>query len=130
MGKEVFSKISLPESFDIKEEGWEKRRSFGILNGSIVVFHYRAEMIEKIFDVWEMWKEADRSVVLWSKLLTIGPLFGIDKPLLFLHSFFINNKSRNIGDLMHYVCSCIWEYPYSITWVRTRTSIMFCIAPS
>ena len=21
---------------------------------------------------------------------------------------FINDKSRNIGDLMHYVCSCIW----------------------
>jgi len=24
---------------------------------------------------------------------------------------FINNKSRNIGDLMHYVCSCIWRIP-------------------
>ena len=24
---------------------------------------------------------------------------------------FINDKSRNIGDLMHYVCSCIWGIP-------------------
>ena len=24
---------------------------------------------------------------------------------------FINDKSRNIEDLMHYVCSCIWGIP-------------------
>ena len=24
---------------------------------------------------------------------------------------FINDKSRNVGDLMHYVCSCIWGIP-------------------
>ena len=61
-------------------------------------------------------------------------------------AIFICDKSRNIGDLMHYVCSwilgtsCIMcahafgGFPYSITRVRTRTSngrttiIMFCIA--
>ena len=98
MGKKVFSRILLPESFNIKEEGWEKRRSFGILNGSIVVFHYPAEMIEKIFDVWEMRKETETDVVLWSKLLTIGPVFGIDKPLLFLSSYEVlmeDNEGRD-----------------------------------
>ena len=49
---------------------------------------------------------------------------------------FINDKSRNIGDLMYYVCSCIGRYLYSITRVRTRTPkgrgtiVMFCIALS
>ena len=49
---------------------------------------------------------------------------------------FINDKRRNIGDLMHYVYSSIGGYPYSIMRVRTHTSngrttiIMFCIALS
>ena len=34
---------------------------------------------------------------------------------------FINDKSRNIGDLMHDVCSCIGGYPYSIMSVRVHT---------
>ena len=36
---------------------------------------------------------------------------------------FINDKSRNIGDLMHYVAHAFGGYPYSITrvWMRTST---------
>ena len=32
-------------------------------------------------------------------------------------------KTEKCWDLMHYVCSYIGGYPYSITRVRTRTSI-------
>ena len=42
--------------------------------------------MKKTFNVWEMKKEAENGVVSWSNLLTIGPIFGIEKPLFFLSS--------------------------------------------
>ena len=76
------------QSFNIKEEGWKKRRSFEILNKSMVSFHYILEMSERTFNVWEMKMEAqiETGVVSWSNLLTIGPIFVIEKHLLFLSS--------------------------------------------
>ena len=37
--------------------------------------------------------------------------------------YLIMLKMEKYWDLMHYVCSCIGRYPYSITRVRTRTPL-------
>ncbi|CAK9323134.1 unnamed protein product [Citrullus colocynthis] len=79
MSEEVFGKISVPESFD--RQG--NFRSLMVFNGSIVLFSY--PYAGEIFDIWEMEKD-EFAVVSWSKLLTIGPLCGIEFPLLFVNS--------------------------------------------
>ena len=81
MSDELFGKISLPESFNR-----ENYKILGVLNGSIVVFGHECEVNnEKTFDIWEM-KKDECGVISWSNLLTIGPISGIDKPLLFVSS--------------------------------------------
>ena len=82
MSEEVFGRISMPESFKREDCMY---RSMGVLNGSIVLFHYPSEEGEKEFEIWEMEKD-EFGGVSWSKLLTIGPLFGIGKPLVFVGS--------------------------------------------
>ncbi|KAG6580960.1 F-box protein CPR1, partial [Cucurbita argyrosperma subsp. sororia] len=82
MSEEVFGQISMPESF---EEKREKYRSLGVLNGSIVLFRYPSRGDEREFDIWGMEKD-EFGGVSWSKLLTIGPLRGIEKPLVFVSS--------------------------------------------
>ncbi|XP_022999086.1 F-box protein At3g08750-like [Cucurbita maxima] len=108
LSDEVFREIPLPESLNMdkageiplqeslnmdeeeeeeeEEERPEKMWSMGILNGSIVVVDYMwgGGIDEKSFNVWEMKK--DESGVSWSKLFTIGPICGIEKPLLFASS--------------------------------------------
>ena len=56
-----------------------------ILNGSIVLFHYPSRWDEREFDIWEMEKD-ESGGILWSKLLTIGPLYGIENPRVFVSS--------------------------------------------
>ncbi|XP_023520995.1 F-box protein CPR1-like [Cucurbita pepo subsp. pepo] len=79
MSEEVFGEISIPDN--VAEED-EKYISTGILNGSIVIFHYPVTGNGKTFDIWKM----EKDVVSWSKLLTIGPTFGVQKPWLFVNS--------------------------------------------
>ncbi|KAA0043955.1 F-box protein CPR30-like [Cucumis melo var. makuwa] len=81
MSQEVFSKISVPESYDDKKH----KTSLGVLNRSMVLFVYPFESNEKNIDIWEMEKN-ESSVVSWSKLLTIDPTLGIEHPLLFVSS--------------------------------------------
>ncbi|XP_022983805.1 F-box protein CPR1-like [Cucurbita maxima] len=82
MSEEVFRRIPVPESFEGERERY---RSMGILNGSIVLFHYPSRGDEREFDIWGMEKD-EFGGVSWSKLLTIGPLRGIEKPLVFVSS--------------------------------------------
>ncbi|XP_022966686.1 F-box protein CPR1-like [Cucurbita maxima] len=79
MSEEIFGEISVPNN--LVEEDVEYI-SMGMLNGSIVIFHCSKTGNEKTFSVWEMKKD----VVSWSKLMTIGPVFGVEKPLLFVNS--------------------------------------------
>ncbi|KAG6580857.1 40S ribosomal protein S2-3, partial [Cucurbita argyrosperma subsp. sororia] len=83
MSEEVFRPIPMPKSLKGKHKAC---RSMGVLNGSIVLFHYPwSGNGRREFDVWGM--ENDESGgVSWSKLLTIGPLYGIEKPLVFVGS--------------------------------------------
>ncbi|XP_022983285.1 F-box/kelch-repeat protein At3g23880-like [Cucurbita maxima] len=82
MSEEVFRPIPMPKSLKGKCEAY---RSMGVLNGSIVLFHYPWNGNGREFDLWGM--ENDESGgVSWSKLLTIGPLYGIEKPLVFVGS--------------------------------------------
>ncbi|XP_022946126.1 putative F-box/LRR-repeat protein At3g16555 [Cucurbita moschata] len=137
MSDEVFGEIPLPESLNMdkvgeiplqeslnmdegeeeEEEEWpegpegpRKMWSMGILNGSIVVLDYLWGGIdEKSFNVWEMKKE--ESGVWWSKLFTIGPIGGIENPLLFVssdellmesnkgHAILYNIKTQHIKEL-------------------------------
>ena len=82
MSEEVFGLIPMPESLKGERQGY---RSTGVLNGSIVIFHYPWKGDVKEFDIWGMEKD-EFGGVSWSKLITIGPLFGIDKPLAFVGS--------------------------------------------
>lgn len=82
MSNEVFGRIPVPEDF---EEQREKYRSMGVLNGSIVLFHYPSRGDERTFDIWVMEKD-EAGGVSWSKIFTIGPVSGIEKPLVFVSS--------------------------------------------
>lgn len=82
MSEEVFGRIPVPESF---QGTGDRYRSLGVLDGSIVLFHYPSRGDERSFDMWEMEKDESGGVS-WSKLLTIGPVSGIEKPLLFVSS--------------------------------------------
>ncbi|KAG6596950.1 F-box protein CPR1, partial [Cucurbita argyrosperma subsp. sororia] len=81
MSEEVFGRISVPESFELDDE---KYRSAGTLNGSMVLFHYPKSGDERMFDIWKM--EKDFVGVSWTKVFTIAPGFGIEKPLAFVSS--------------------------------------------
>ncbi|KGN59711.2 F-box protein CPR1-like [Cucumis sativus] len=80
MSEEVFGRIPVPESF---EGTGDRYRSLGVLDGCIVLFHYPSRGDERSFDMWEMAKD-EWGGVSWSKVLTIGPVCGIEKPLLFV----------------------------------------------
>ncbi|XP_022946023.1 F-box protein CPR30-like [Cucurbita moschata] len=86
MSEEIFGKISLPKSFNTKNLNRENCKILGVLNGSIVVFDHECEVNdENTFYIWEM-KKDECGVISWSNLLTIGPILGIRKPLLFVSS--------------------------------------------
>ncbi|KAA0053766.1 F-box protein CPR30-like [Cucumis melo var. makuwa] len=82
MSEEVFGQIPVPESFQGTGDWY---RSLGVLDGRIVLFHYPSRGDERRFDMWEMGKDESGGVS-WSKVLTIGPVSGIEKPLLFISS--------------------------------------------
>ncbi|KAE8651024.1 F-box protein At5g49610-like [Cucumis sativus] len=102
MSREVFEKISIPESFHLSNYT-EDYRSLVVLNGFLRIFSYPAfQRNEKAFEIWET--EMDGSnVVSWSKLWTIGPLFGIEYPLLFLSSNELLIEAKE-GQIILYDC--------------------------
>ncbi|KAG6573805.1 F-box/kelch-repeat protein, partial [Cucurbita argyrosperma subsp. sororia] len=79
MSEEIFGEIPVPNNL-VEED--VMYISMGMLNGSIVIFHGSKAGNEKTFSVWEM----EKDVFSWSKLMTIGPFFGVEKPLLFVSS--------------------------------------------
>ncbi|XP_022966683.1 F-box protein CPR1-like [Cucurbita maxima] len=79
LSEEIFGEISVPDNL-VEEE--LLYISMGMLNGSIVIFHGSKAGNEKTFSVWEM----EKDVFSWSKLMTIGPFLGVEKPLLFVSS--------------------------------------------
>ena len=80
MSKETFGKISIPECFHSLVDHFT---TLMVFDGCLRIISYLGyESNDKVFDIWEM--EIDG--VSWSKLLTIGPLFEIKRPLFFLSS--------------------------------------------
>ncbi|XP_023544860.1 F-box/kelch-repeat protein At3g06240-like [Cucurbita pepo subsp. pepo] len=94
MSEEVFGKISVPNNVAAEREEYI---SMGILNRSIVIFHYRVTGNEKTFDIWEM----EKDVISWSKLMTIGPVLGVEKPLSFVNSDELLMET-NEGQVIYY----------------------------
>lgn len=82
MSEEIFGKIPVPNNLVEEDVMLNPNISMRMLNGSIVVFHGSNAGNEKTFSVWEM----EKDVFSWSKLMTIGPFFGVEKPLLFVSS--------------------------------------------
>ncbi|KAG6581573.1 hypothetical protein SDJN03_21575, partial [Cucurbita argyrosperma subsp. sororia] len=82
MNEDVFRRILVSRSFD-DDDVYD--RNMIILNGSIVLFYYLRRRDEREFDIWEMEKD-ECGGILWSKRLTIGPLFGIENPRVFVSS--------------------------------------------
>ncbi|XP_023542055.1 F-box protein CPR1-like [Cucurbita pepo subsp. pepo] len=84
MSEEAFDEISLPDSLSYEDNVYI---TIGILNGNIVIFrtfYYENPEKEKDIYIWERKKDED-GVVSWSKLFTIGPSFGILRPLLVVY---------------------------------------------
>ena len=75
MSDEVFGQISIPEDFDVIADG---PKCLGVFNGSIVVFPYPYKGYDRMFNVWRMGKD-EFGGVSWSKILTVGSVFGIEK---------------------------------------------------
>ncbi|XP_008443617.2 F-box protein CPR1-like [Cucumis melo] len=83
MSDEVFGQIPIPEDFDVMADRY---KCLGVFNGSIVLFPYPYKGYDRmLFNVWEMEKD-EYGGVSWSKILTIGSIFGIEKGWLIVNS--------------------------------------------
>ncbi|PON38289.1 Galactose oxidase [Parasponia andersonii] len=71
----VFRRIELPD-FNFSEDGICTR--LAVLKESLYLITYNHRGRQKVFDVWLRNGHGD-----WTRELTIGPLFGIEKPLGF-----------------------------------------------
>lgn len=99
MANEEFKRSPLPS--DIEDLGGEHRitRAIVPMNESIALIVYPQKQVEKFFDLWVM-KElgVEKS---WTRLSTIGPLSGIERPLGFWNKgeFILENS---FGELVLY----------------------------
>ncbi|XP_022159389.1 F-box/kelch-repeat protein At3g06240-like [Momordica charantia] len=78
MSEEVFGRIPMPECF---AWGSAEHRSLVVWTGQIVLFYYDPNKVETTFQIWAMGKDNS-----WSKVFTIGPISGIERPLVFVSS--------------------------------------------
>ncbi|GLT48953.1 hypothetical protein SLA2020_225400 [Shorea laevis] len=81
MSDEVFRYIGLPKSCEEQNDNATMCYSLIELNGSLTLFHYPFQVQQKSFDIWGMDKFGVNGI--WTKILCIGPLLGIETPLLF-----------------------------------------------
>ncbi|GKU89949.1 hypothetical protein SLEP1_g4017 [Rubroshorea leprosula] len=81
MSDEVVRYIGLPKSCEEPNDNATMFYSLIELNGSLTLFHYPFQVQEKPFDIWGMDKFGVNGT--WTKILCIGPLLGIETPLLF-----------------------------------------------
>ena len=100
MSNELFLTTTLPDNRAIGYQHYGIRWFF-VLNESVslVIFIEDIELSESFFHIWSLLEFGDRES--WTKLFTIGPLMGIEKPLGFFKndSMFLEN---NEGQLLLY----------------------------
>ena len=100
MSNELFLTTTLPDNRAIGYQHYSLRRFF-VLNElvSLVIFIEDIELSESFFHIWSLLEFGVRES--WTKLFTIGPLMGIEKPLGFFknESMFLEN---NEGQLLLY----------------------------
>ena len=67
-----------------------------MLNELVSLVTFIREQLENCFHIWSLLEFGDRES--WSKLFTIGPLMGIEKPLGFWknESLFLINNDRQL----------------------------------
>lgn len=73
----------MPESCEDQDNVLVSNFSLLELNGSLTLFQYPVLGEEKIFHVWAMEEFGVNGI--WMKILSIGPLLGIEKPLQFVN---------------------------------------------
>ncbi|GAV59288.1 FBA_1 domain-containing protein [Cephalotus follicularis] len=78
LSHQVFQRIPMPLSFKMRID---TSRSLVVLNESLALFECRG-VDQRIFDLWVMENEFGVNGT-WCKILSIGPLEGIAKPLVF-----------------------------------------------
>ncbi|GAV61055.1 FBA_1 domain-containing protein [Cephalotus follicularis] len=76
MGDEVFRQIILPD-FDFVGNGICMRLAVFKESLSLITYTYRGR--DKWFDIWV--KNENSAKEVWTKQLTIGPVFGVERPL-------------------------------------------------
>ncbi|KAL3502458.1 hypothetical protein ACH5RR_036907 [Cinchona calisaya] len=101
MTKEVFQETPLP--YDIEVFGGKHRTTRAImpLNESIALIVYRVKESDKVFDIWvmnEFGLGGDHVESVWTKLSSIGPISGVERPLGFWRDseFILENSAREL----------------------------------
>ncbi|GLT36186.1 hypothetical protein SLA2020_105800 [Shorea laevis] len=94
MTYEIFQCILMPESCEDQDDVPASNFSLLELNGSLALFQYPVLGEEKSFDIWAMEEFGVNGI--WMKILSIGPLLGIEKPLLFVNSDFLLMEGKGV----------------------------------
>lgn len=86
MSDEQFCRISLPVNIKGEQEGRSLHTSLAIWNESVALFHYSYDHVTRPIDIWVMLDNSSgvsKASCCWTKQLSIGPLEGICRPILF-----------------------------------------------
>ncbi|KAI3457669.1 hypothetical protein Pfo_014332 [Paulownia fortunei] len=100
MSKEVFQKTPLPSNIEALGGQHRTTRAILPLKQSVALIVYRLQEFDKIFDVWIMNGLGGNSES-WSKLMSIGPLSRVERPLGFWNNDEFILESSN-GELVLY----------------------------
>lgn len=102
MTDEVFEMTQLPPG--IEPLGGQHRTTRAILplKESLALIVYRQLEDDKVFDVWIL-NEVGGDVEAWSRLTSIGPIFGVEKVLGFWNKYECILESRT-GEMVLYDC--------------------------
>lgn len=103
MSKEVFEKTPLPSGIEALGGQHRITRAILGLEQSIGLIVYPLRELDKVFDVWVKDDELGGNVESWRKIVSIGPLSRVERPLGFWNKdqFILESSS---GELVVYDC--------------------------
>lgn len=99
MRKEMFQKTPLPSNIEALGGQHRITRAILPLKESLALIVYGQQEVDKVFDVWIV-NELGENVESWRKVMSIGPLLRVERPLGFWKDEFILESSN--GELVLY----------------------------
>ncbi|KAL2493670.1 F-box/kelch-repeat protein [Forsythia ovata] len=96
MGKEMFQKTPLPCDIEVLGGQHMTRRAISLFKVSIALIVYHLKEVDKFFDIW-VTNELGINGDSWIKLLSIGPLSQVERPLGFWNGkFMLESNCREL----------------------------------